>query len=79
MNDVSLPYDKIYLREKLHKSKVNIFTYFKASCGNVKVKMISIVIGLYNMLCTVNTQHTSRQDAIITIRLYLGTCFGRKR
>jgi len=33
----------------------------------------------YNILCTVNTQHTSRQDAIITIRLYLATCFGRKR
>ena len=31
------------------------------------------------MLPTVNTQHTSRQDAIITIRLYLATCFGRKR
>ena len=34
---------------------------------------------LYNILRTVNTQHTSRQDAIITIRLYLATCFGRKR
>ena len=34
---------------------------------------------LYDILCTVNTQHTSRQDAIITIRLYLATCFGRKR
>ena len=34
---------------------------------------------LYNILCTVNIQHTSRQDAIITIRLYLATCFGRKR
>jgi len=34
---------------------------------------------VYNTLCTVNTQHTSRQDAIITIRLYLATCFGRKR
>ena len=30
------------------------------------------------ILCTVNTQHTSRQDAIITIRLHLPTCFGRK-
>jgi len=36
-------------------------------------------IKLYNILCTVNTQHTSRQDAIITIRLYLATCFGRDR
>ena len=26
---------------------------------------------LYNILCTINTQYTSRQDAIITIRLYL--------
>jgi len=34
---------------------------------------------LYNVLCTVNTQHTSRQDAIITIRLYLATCLGRKK
>jgi len=33
----------------------------------------------YNILRTVNTQHTSRQDAIIKIRLYLATCFGRKR
>ena len=34
---------------------------------------------LCNILCTLNTQHTSRQDAIITIRLYLATYFGRKR
>jgi hypothetical protein len=32
---------------------------------------------LYNILHTVNTQHISRQDAIITVRLYLATCFGR--
>ena len=32
-----------------------------------------------NILCTVNTQHASRQDAIITISLYLAKCFGRKR
>jgi len=30
------------------------------------------------ILCTVNTQHTSRQYALITVRLYLATCFGRK-
>ena len=29
------------------------------------------VSNLRNVLCTVNTQHTSRQDAIITVRLYL--------
>jgi len=40
---------------------------------------ISITSSLYNILCTVNTQHTSRQDAIITVRLYLATCFGRNR
>jgi len=34
---------------------------------------------LWNMLCIVNTQHISRQDAIITVRLYLATFFGRKR
>jgi len=34
---------------------------------------------LYNILCTVNTQYTSRQDAVITVRLYLATCFGRDR
>jgi len=34
---------------------------------------------LYNTLCTVNTQHTSGQDAIITIGLYLATCFGHDR
>ena len=34
----------------------------------------------YNtILRTVNTQHTSRQDAIITNWLYLATCFGSKR
>jgi len=38
-----------------------------------------VYIKLYNILCTVNTQHTSRQDAIITIRLYLATCFGHNR
>jgi len=37
------------------------------------------ILNLYNILRTVNTQHTSRQDAIITIRLYLATCSGRKR
>ena len=31
------------------------------------------------ILRTVNTQHRSRQDAIITIRFYLATCFGHKR
>jgi len=34
---------------------------------------------LYNILYTINKQHTSRQDTIITIRLYLATCFGRDR
>jgi len=38
-----------------------------------------VYIKLYNILCIVNTQHTSRPDAIITIRLYLATCFGRRR
>ena len=37
------------------------------------------ISNLYNILRTVNTQHTSRQDALITIRLYLATCFGRNR
>ena len=37
------------------------------------------ISNLYNILCTVSTRHTSRQDAIITIRLYLATCFGRNR
>jgi len=34
---------------------------------------------LYNILCTINTQHTSRRDSIITIKLYFATCFGRGR
>jgi len=38
-----------------------------------------VLSNLYNILCTVNTQHTSRQDAIITIRSYSATRFGRKR
>ena len=38
-----------------------------------------VLSNLYDILCTVNTEHTSRQDAIITIRLYLATRFGRKR
>jgi len=33
----------------------------------------------YNIFYTINTQHISRQDAIITIRLCLATCFGRNR
>ena len=37
------------------------------------------ISNLYNILRTVNTQHTSRQDAIITVRFYLAKCFGRKR
>jgi len=36
-------------------------------------------LSTYNTLCTVNTQHASRQEAIIKIRLYLATCFGRNR
>jgi len=39
--------------------------------------LYSKYLHLYNIQCTVNTQHTSRHDAIITIRLYLATCFGR--
>jgi len=38
-----------------------------------------VLSNLYNILCTVNTQHTSKQYAIITIRLYLATCLGRYR
>jgi len=34
---------------------------------------------LYNILHTVNTRQTPKRDAVITIRLYLATCFGRKR
>ena len=37
------------------------------------------MLTLYYIFCTVNIQHTLKQDAIITIRLYLATCFGRKR
>jgi hypothetical protein len=33
---------------------------------------------LCDILCTVNTERRARQDAIITIRLYLAACFGRK-
>jgi hypothetical protein len=39
----------------------------------------SLILNLYNILCTVNTQYTSSQGAIIKIRLYLATCFGCKR
>jgi len=38
-----------------------------------------VYIKLYNILCTVNTQHASRQDTIIIMRLYLATCFDRNR
>jgi len=37
------------------------------------------LLNLHYILCTANTQHTSRQDVIITIRLYVATCFGRDR
>ena len=40
-------------------------------------KLFKTFYFLYNILCTANTQHTSRQDAIITVRLYLATCFDR--
>jgi len=40
---------------------------------------ILVLSKFVNILCIVNTQHASRQDAIITIRLYLATCFGRDR
>jgi len=46
---------------------------------NLREANLLCISNLYNILCTVNTQHTSRQDAIITIRLYLATCFGRNR
>jgi len=46
---------------------------------NKEIRFFCVLSNLYNISCTVNTQHTSRQYAIITIRLYLATCFGRKR
>jgi len=56
-------------------SEAEFITFFFWEREAIQLCMIKFV--LYNM--TVNTQHTSRQDAIITIRLYLTTCFGRKR
>jgi len=32
---------------------------------------LNYIFFLYNVFCTVNTQHILRQDAIITIRLYI--------
>ena len=56
-----------------YKHTLRIYTYFFWEA-------IPLCISdLYNILCTINTQHISRQDAIITIRLYLATCFGRNR
>jgi len=37
------------------------------------------ILCLCNILCTINMQHTSRQDAIIAISLYLATCFGHNQ
>jgi len=33
----------------------------------------------YNILCTINKVLTSKQDAVITVRLHLDTFFGRDR
>ena len=52
-------------------------TFFSRFLHNVT--LLSKYQHLYNILCTVNTQHTLRQDAIITVRFYLATCFGRKQ
>ena len=38
---------------------------------NLREAITLCISNLYNILCTVNTQHTSRQDIIITIRLHL--------
>jgi len=46
---------------------------------NLHAGLINFFLFCIIWLCVVNTQHTSRQDAIITIRLYLATCFGRVR
>ena len=49
----------------LNTEIISHYSLFLCERGNPVV-----YIKLYNILCTVNTQHTSRQDAIITIRLY---------
>ena len=33
-------------------------------------KLWTQLTSLYNILCIVNTQHTSKQDAVITVMLY---------
>ena len=81
-------YYTLTLKEKFHLNLfqrywwVKMYTFFWATLYILKLKSSVALITsatLYNILCTVNTQHTSRQDAIIKIRLYLATCFSRKR
>ena len=62
------------------EGKVQISFWYHKPFINLRERPSRCVLSnLCNILCTVNTQHTSRQDAIITIKLYLATCFGRKR
>ena len=66
---------EVCVRAGLHKSQAPGRLHFVQRC----LAFSENLLNLYHILCTVNTQHTSRQDAIITIKLYLATCFGRKR
>ena len=61
------------MSKHVHYDNCKVTTFTGIHLG----KSTSKQLDLYNILCTVNTQYTSRQDAIITIRLYLATCFGR--
>jgi hypothetical protein len=57
-----------------------MLSLFESNDANVwEVVWTVNISNLYNIICTVNTQHTSKQDTIITIWLYLATCFGRDR
>ena len=56
-----------------HRCNTNLSTSSNTAIARTQCE------SLYNILCTVNIQHTSRLDGIITIRLYLATCFGRDR
>jgi hypothetical protein len=60
----------IWLRPK-HVAKYNL-SVIVVSCLDVCC-VLTVLSNLYNILCTANTRHTSRQDATITIRLYLAT------
>ena len=74
--------EQLKLNNRYFVTANKTFIIDKLTCrgvGGLERPSRCVLLNVYNILCTINTQHTSKQDATVTIRLYLATCFGRDR